>query len=37
MAYANPRIRNLETEIPDAIPDEVEEDTEGTSTVATAG
>lgn len=25
VAYANPRIRNLETEIPDAIPDEPEE------------
>jgi hypothetical protein len=28
LAYANPRIRNVEIEIPDAIPDEPEEDAE---------
>jgi len=34
VAYANPRIRNVETEIPDAIPDEPDEEAE---TVASLG
>jgi DHA3 family macrolide efflux protein-like MFS transporter len=36
VAYANPRIRNVETEIPDAIPDELEEILERTPALAPA-
>ncbi len=36
VAYANPRIRNLETEISDAIPDEVEEAGDVVSSLAIA-